>query len=323
MILVCLNRKTLEIQEITAANQALLSEALWIDLLSPSKEEEALVEQQCKLEIPTREEMGEIELSSRLYKESGTLYMTATMIAQADSPAPMLDPVSFMLTQQQLITIRYIEPKSFKLVVANFNKLDNTPHDAITVFIELLDATVDRLADILELVGRRMDEYSKTIFQNQTVSAAKLDYKILMQQMGANADLNTKVCESLITFNRLITFFSQMAALRIDENHLLRLGTQSKDISSLSDHAIFLSAKVNFLLDATLGMVSIEQNNIIKIFSVAAVIFLPPTLVASIYGMNFKGMPDLDWHYGYAYALGLILFAAWLPYRFFKHKKWL
>jgi magnesium transporter len=141
--------------------------------------------------------------------------------------------------------------------------------------------------------------------------------------MGANADLNTKVCESLVTFNRLIPFFSQMAGSRINDERLQRLGTLGKDINSLSDHAIFLSSKVNFLLDATLGMVNIEQNNIIKIFSVAAVIFLPPTLVASIYGMNFHIMPELEWHYGYVYALGMILLAAWLPYKYFKHKKWL
>jgi magnesium transporter len=322
MILVCLTQETLQIQEINADNHALLKDAIWIDLISPSKEEEKLVEKYFKQNIPTREEMDEIELSSRLYKEGGTLFMTAAMLAQADSPKPQLDPVTFVLTQQQLITIRYIEPRAFKLVVAHFNKLDDAPHDAVTLFIELLDATVDRLADILEVVGRRMDDYSKTIFQSDNVGE-KLDYRLLMQQMGANADLNTKVCESLVTFNRLIPFFSQMAGSRINDERLQRLGTLGKDINSLSDHAIFLSSKVNFLLDATLGMVNIEQNNIIKIFSVAAVIFLPPTLVASIYGMNFHIMPELEWHYGYVYALGMILLAAWLPYKYFKHKKWL
>jgi magnesium transporter len=323
MLVAYLNQKKFNPQEITIENQALLKEAIWIDLLSPSKEEETLVEQCLGLDIPTREEMVEIELSSRLYKENDTIFMTATMIAQSDSPDPKLDPVTFVLTQQQLITIRYIEPQSFKIVLPRLQKLDTTHSDATALLIELLDATIDRLADTLELVGRHLDEYSKTIFRPQNDAAEKLDYRQLMQQIGANGDLNTKARESLVTFNRLITFFGQTAGSRIDNEGQLRLGILSKDIASLGDHANFLSTKINFLLDATLGMVNIEQNNIIKIFSVAAVIFLPPTLIASIYGMNFQFIPELTWKYGYLLSIGLILLAAWLPYKYFKHRKWL
>lgn len=323
MITAFLDLKMLEPHEITANNQALLKEAIWIDLLSPSKEEEAQVEQCLGLSIPTREEMVEIEFSSRLYRENGTLFMTATMIAQSDSPDPKLDPVTFVLTQQQLITIRYIEPQSFKIVTSHLKKLDTTHCDATVLLIELLDATVDRLADMLELVGHRLDEYSKTIFRPPNDATVKLDYRQLMQQIGANGDLNTKARESLVSFDRLITFFGQTAGSRIDNEGQLRLATLSKDISSLGDHANFLSTKVNFLLDGTLGMVSIEQNNIIKIVSVAAVIFLPPTLVASIYGMNFHFMPELSWKYGYLLSVGLIVLVAWLPYKYFKHRKWL
>lgn len=323
MLVAYLNQKKFNHQEITTENQSLLKEAIWIDLLSPSKEEEIQVEQCFGLEIPTREEMVEIELSSRLYKENGAAFMTATMIAQSDSPDPKLDPVTFVLTQQQLITIRYIEPQSFKIASSHLKKLDAMHNDPSAFLIELLDATIDRLADILELVGRRLDEYSKTIFRPQSNAAEKLDYQQLMQQLGATGDLNTKARESLVTFNRLTAFFMQTTGSQIDNEGQLRLATLSKDIASLSDHANFLSTKVNFLLDATLGMVSIEQNNIIKIFSVAAVIFLPPTLIASIYGMNFHFMPELSWKYGYLLAIGLILLAAWLPYKYFKHRKWL
>ena len=193
----------------------------------------------------------------------------------------------------------------------------------MTLLIELLDVTVDRLADILELVGARLEEYSKIIFQPQDNTTAKLNYQKLMQEIGANGDLNTKARESLVTFNRLISFLAQTAGSRVDTEGQLRLATLGKDIVSLSDHANFVSSKINFLLDATLGMVSIEQNNIIKIFSVAAVIFLPPTLVASIYGMNFQFMPELMWKYGYIYSIGMIIIAAWLPYKYFKHRKWL
>ena len=322
-MLAYLNKKMIEPQIIAIENQASLEHSIWIDLFSPSKAEEDQVEQYIGHNIPSRAEMVEIEFSSRLYKENDALFMTAMMLAQSDSPDPKLDPVTFVLTQNHLITIRYIESQSFKLFISKVKKVDFIHRDAVTLLIELLDATVDRLADILELVGSRLDHYSKTIFRSENNTTEKLNYQQLMQQIGANGDLNTKARESLVTFNRLISFFGQTAHSIIDKEGKLRLATLSTDVASLSDHANFLSTKVNFLLDATLGMVNIEQNNIIKIFSVAAVIFLPPTLVASIYGMNFQYMPELSWKYGYLLSIGLILTAAWLPYKYFKHRKWL
>lgn len=318
-----LDRKIIDLQISTIENPVSLKDSIWVDLSSPSKAEEEQVEQYMGQNIPTRAEMVEIELSSRLYKENDTLFMTALILAQSDSPDPKLDPVTFVLTQNQLITIRYVDSQSFKLFISKVKKIDFTHRNAVALLIELLDATVDRLADILELVGSRLDSYSKLIFRPQNNTTEKLDYQQLMQQIGANGDLNTKARESLVTFNRLISFFGQTAHSRVDKEGKLRLATLSTDVASLSDHAHFLSTKVNFLLDATLGMVSIEQNNIIKIFSVAAVIFLPPTLVASIYGMNFHFMPELSWRYGYLISIGLILTAAWLPYKYFKYRKWL
>jgi magnesium transporter len=322
MLIAYLERETLTPQQITAENHGLLKEAIWIDLLAPTLEEEQMLEHYLNLAVPTRDEMIEIELSSRLYKENGTLFMTAAMIAHSNSPDPTLDPISFLLTQNQIITLRYIEPQSFNIVIAHLKKRHDSI-DAVTLFVDLLDAAVDRLADTLELVGRRLDDYSKIIFRTPDASTAKLNYQHLMQQIGANGDLNTKVRESLVTFNRLITFFSQAISTRLDNEGQLRVISLGKDTISLSDHANFLSTKVNFLLDATLGMVNIEQNNIIKIFSVAAVIFLPPTLIASIYGMNFQVIPELSWKYGYVFALIMMLLAAWLPFKYFKYRKWL
>lgn len=322
MIVTYLDQKKLVAEEITADNIELLKIAIWIDLITPSKEEEKQLETILDIEIPTREEMREIELSSRLYKEDDTLFMTASMVAESDTPDPKLDSVTFILTKKQLITIRYVEPQSFKMVRAHLKKIRKAHCHATDLLIELLDATVDRLADILELVSARLEENSRTIFQPAN-NSEKLDYRLLLQKIGGNADLSSKARESLVSFNRLITFFGQSAGQKIDDEAQLRLVTISKDISSVSDHAIFIATKVNFLLDATLGMVNIEQNNIIKIFSVAAVIFLPPTLIASIYGMNFHFMPELSWKYGYILAIVLILIAAWLPYKYFKYRKWL
>ncbi|MDR3491114.1 MAG: magnesium/cobalt transporter CorA [Gammaproteobacteria bacterium] len=299
--------------------------ALWIDLLSPTKQEENELEKSLGLKIPTREEMSEIELSSRLYKEDDTLFMTATMLAQSDSNEPKYDAVTFILTEKQLITIRYIEPQAFRLFISHVRKKLQTYTQPASLLIECLDATVDRLADILEIIGHRLDTYSKVIFDPsyEVDPTKKLDYQQLLQQTGANGDLNSKTRESLVSFNRLITYLIQNIGNKLDSDAHQHLTTLSKDISSLSDHANFLSSKINFLLDATLGMVSIEQNKIIKIFSVAAVIFLPPTLIASIYGMNFHFMPELSWKGGYFFAIFLMLLSAWLPYKYFKRRKWL
>jgi magnesium transporter len=308
-----------ESQLIDEQNIALINEAVWLDLINPSPNEEEMLEKILELNIPTRDEMREIELSSRLYKNNDTFFMTATMIAQSDSLDPTQDAVTFVLTKQKLITIRYIEPQAFTSFIANLSNLNVSPTQLL---IELLEATVDRLADILEAVSHRLDSQSKTIFQ--TASTNQIDYKAFMQKIGLNADLNSKIGESLLTFNRLITFFAQSEESNT-KNHKnpLQISTLAKDISALSDHANFLSNKVAFLLDATLGMINIEQNAIIKIFSVAAVIFLPPTLIASIYGMNFHNMPELSWKYGYSFAGILMIFASWLPYKYFKYRKWL
>lgn len=323
MLVAYLYEKTIEPHVISVDNQQLLKEAIWIDLLSPSLEEEHLVEHVLGFDIPTREDMIEIELSSRLYRDDDRLVMTATMIGSGESPDPILDPVTFILTAKQLITIRYIQPSSFKILSANLHKHEIVDCEAIVIFFDLLDAIIDRLADTLEFVGHGLDQFSKNIFRPVTEDANKLNYRMLMQQIGATGDLNTKARESLMTFSRLTIFFRHMEYLKIDGDKQFRLTTLHEDIESLSDHANFLSTKINFLLDATLGMVNIEQNNIIKIFSVAAVIFLPPTLVASIYGMNFHFMPELTWKYGYLFSLGLMISAAWLPYKYFKYRKWL
>jgi magnesium transporter len=321
MLIAYLYRTALEPHEITVENQALLKEAIWIDLFSPTKSEESLVEHTFDINLPTRKKMSEIESSSRLYTDDDAVFMTAITIAQLDSPHPNLDPVTFVLTPQILITLRYVRSHSFKVFSNHLKKLDAAHRNAGTLLIELLDATIDYLADILELVGSRLDEYSKDIFQPNL--SRKFDYRQFMQHIGEDSDLNTKARESLTSLNRLLSFFEQTAGTKLDSDGFIRLTALKRDIDSLSDHAHFLSTKVNFLLDATLGMISIEQNNIIKIFSVAAVIFLPPTLVASIYGMNFWYIPELSWKYGYLFSIGLIIAAAWLPYKYFKYKKWL
>lgn len=310
---------------ITKENENLIAGALWIDLLNPTRKEEKLIETLLNLNVPTKKEMKGIEPSSRLYIEDNILYMTATMVAKSKSPEPKADAVTFILTEKQLVTVRYIEPHSFKLFISRLSRSKQKEHNAEKLLIGLLESTTDRLADILENVSHAFDKISQLIFRpNETnESANKINYKQVLQTIGANGDLGTKVRESLVSFIRLVSFLEQTCGLNLDPDIRSRLTTVNKDFTALSDYAGFISTKVNFLVDATLGMVNIEQNNIIKIFSVAAVIFLPPTLIASIYGMNFRFMPELHWYVGYPISLGLMVLSAWLPYRYFKQRKWL
>ncbi|KTD39168.1 magnesium and cobalt transport protein CorA [Legionella nautarum] len=325
MITAYLNEGTLKTYEIREDNLSLLKDAVWIDLLHPTRAEKLELEKLLCLKIPTREEMIEIELSSRLYKYKDALFMTASMIAKSSSRDPKQDVVTFILTKKQLVTIRYIEPQAFKLLISQLNSSDLNHNHAAMVLIELLEATIDRLADILEIVGHNLEECSKLIFRPDlsSLEEKKPNYQFLIQKIGTNADLNTKARECLVTFSRLIPFFGQSVGTDLDTKGHTRLATLSKDIGALSDHASFISTKVNFLLDATLGMINIEQNAIIKIFSVAAVIFLPPTLIASVYGMNFRFMPELSFKWGYFLAIGMMFISALVPYKYFKRKKWL
>lgn len=310
--------------EISSNNTHLLSQAVWLDLFCPEKNEEDWVEDWLKSDIPTREDMREIESSSRLYKENNILYMTAIMIANSDTPNPIQDPVTFILTASQLITIRYITPQSFKLFVLRIQKSGIEFHQALPLLLEFLDIIIDRLADLMELLSHGLEECSQIIFYSQNNPASpKLNYQELLQKIGSNGEINSKARESLVTLNRLITFLGQKSQIKLEDQQLEIIHSLLEDIKSLNDHANFLSVKINFLLDATLGMINIEQNNIIKIFSIAAVIFLPPTLIASIYGMNFQFMPELSWKWGYPFAILILLISAWLPYKYFKIKKWL
>lgn len=315
----------IEVVEISDQNQARLKEALWIDLLSPTKEEEKLVENQLNFNVLTKQEMVEIEPSSRLFKEDGALFMTATMLAKSESSEPKTDAVTFIITDKRLMTVRYINPLAFNLFISRLPKLDVNEYQPEKLFLWLLESTTERLAEILANVSLKYDALSQMIFHTKEgeQKSSGTNYKVLLQDIGSNGDLETRARESLVSFNRLISFFEETSNNRLDAEFQSRLKIISRDINALSDYASFMSNKKTFLLDTTLGMVNIEQNNIIKIFSVAAVIFLPPTLIASIYGMNFQHMPELHWYVGYPMAVVFMILSSWLPFRYFKKKKWL
>ena len=298
--------------------------AVWFDLVTPTLPEDKLLERTIGIAIPTREEMQEIEVSSRLYVENGTRYMTATLMCQSDTATPRTTPVTFILAGHKLITVRYDEPKPFALIS---NKLARTCSPTIageTIMMELLDAVIDRAADILERAGAEIDRVSHDIFEPEGRRVDRtITYRFILKTIGRKGDLTSKVRESLVSIGRLVLFLANEAdAMKWPKEMRAQLKSMQRDVQSLSDHATYLANKVTFLLDAMLGVMSVEQNNIIKIFSIAAVVLLPPTLVATVYGMNFKNMPELQWTYGYPLALLLMVLAAVLPYYFFKWKRW-
>ncbi len=302
------------------------ADVVWIDLLNPNKEEEATVEAWLGVGIPTREEMEEIEISSRLYSENGAYVMTATLPAHTDGDRPQMLPVTFVLAGSRLITVRYHEPRAFQTFPLRAEKADTGCTSGDTILVSLLEAIVDRLADVLERASREVVDISQDIFHSTEKKASKRDrdFQELLRRIGGKEDLVSKIQDSLLTLQRLSGFLANVVTQDMAGKALrARVKTILRDVVSLSDHASFQSQKITFLLDATLGMINIEQHAIIKIVSVAAVVFLPPTLVASVYGMNFDVMPELKWLLGYPFALGLMVVSAVLPFWFFRRKGWL
>lgn len=297
---------------------------IWYDLVNPSPEEEQRLEERLGVDLPTREEMQEIEISSRLYLEGAAIFMTANVLAGTDTPEPELAPVTFVLVEGNLVTIRYHEPRAFATLLQRIERHALVCDTAEKVLMTLLEAVVDRVADILEREGAALDLVAKSIFRRGPGKKRGVDLAEVLEVIGRHGELNSKIQESLITLDRIAGFLGQVALGNATSKSMrAQIKTLTRDARSLSDHAGFQAQKITFLLDATLGLVNIEQNGIIKIFSVAAVVFLPPTLVASIYGMNFAYMPELAWQLGYPWALGLMVLSAVLPYLLFKRKGWL
>ncbi len=305
--------------------EAIAEGALWFDLFAPTPEEEDAVGRLLAVALPTREDRIEIEVSSRLYVEEDALFMTALVPSQADTDRPLMAPVTFVLAAGALVTIRDHDPRAFGTFARRAERTAVGCSDGPSTLLGLLDEIVDRLADVLERVVREIDGLSARVFDDKGAAQRKgRGYLSVLQEIGRKGDLASNIRDSLLTLERLASFLGGHArarpSLKAHRDAIRSLGT---DTRALSDHADFLGQKINFLLDATLGLIQIEQNGIIKIFSVVAVVFLPPTLVASIYGMNFEVMPELAWPWGYPFAIGVMILSAILPYLFFKRQGWL
>ena len=308
-----------------ASGDAPLSTALWIDLFNPTVEEIRAAESILGIELPSRQEAEEIETSSRLYADKGTLVMIATVLVRTSSPQPSMTPITFAFQKERLVTMRFDDPTPFTTFPKRLRKSTEPYDTAQRMLMGILDEIIDRAADMLETVGADLNRISDIVFSEAAAGPGRkgTDLNAILTRLGQNGLRAANTRESMVSLTRLIAFFPEAGRVcngEVLEEHWKGVGA---DIASLTDHATFLSNKVNFFLDATLGRINSEQNSIIKIFSVLAVVFLPPTMIASIYGMNFEHMPELKWVSGYPMSLLVMLAAAVIPYYLFKRKGWL
>jgi magnesium transporter len=292
-------------------------DAAWIDLIQPSREEELLVERDLGLCIPTGDEMRELEPSSRLYQEGGATFMTIMVLVNADSPHPESGPVTFVLAGSRLITVRYIEPHSFAVFTAQAARQASLCPEGATTLLNLIDAIVNRASSILERTATEMDRLSRDVF-----SPEPTDFNAALTQLGRAQGINADIRESLVSLARLLSYATLAEQMSSVPARSQRLTELSRDVNFLLDQASFETGNVSFLMEATLGFINNTQNNVIKALTVAGAAFLPPTLLASIWGMNFEHMPELDEVWGYPAALFLIVMTGVAPLLWFKKRGW-
>ena len=303
--------------------------AAWVDLNQPSPDEDRLAERFLRVTIPSREETEEIEFSSRFYSEDGGVFMTASLLTGVDMGKPTLTPFTIIVTDERIATIRYDDLRAVRQFVSRASKpgagLTTTP----AIFVGLIEAIIDRTADVLERISKDVDGINQSVFaRRQDISRQNVQsgraLEALIGAIGVQGDLAAKARESLNSLERLV----QYAGLALPATHSKgstrsRMKLAGRDIKSLEDHVDFLSYKITFLLDATLGLINVQQNEVIRILTVATTVFFPPTLLGTMWGMNFKMMPELSWPLGYPFAIFLMLASAALPYLYFKRRGWL
>jgi len=292
-------------------------DVVWIDLLKPTREEELAVEAALGVDMPTREEMAALEPSSRLYQEGGATFMTATLLARSHENKPFGTPVTFVLAKGLLVTLRYEELRSF--TVFSGRALEEEKTNGAETLLGLLDAVIERLAQVLDDTGHSVEDASSAIFDRPPAG----NFRPLMTSLAQAQSVTALARGSLVSVGRLLGFAALAHDIATQPACRAHLDTLKQDTQSLTEHSSHQSAHVAFLLDAALGLINIEQNGIIKFFSVVAVVFMPPTLVASIYGMNFDVMPELHWTLGYPLAIVMMLVAGILPVLWFKRRGWL
>ena len=317
------------------------AEGVWFDLLDATDAERELAGRLTGLRVPAREEIAEIETSSRLQREGDALHLSTPIVTRPDDGAPpVVTPLGLVLSPRHLLTVRYSALGSFDSVAGRLASglPDTAASDATSgaparapsstdVFLGLMEAMVDRAADILEHVGAELNTLSQMIFhaEHRSGRGGRSDavLRTVLRRIGRAGDLVSHLRDSLLGLGRIAAYVAEAHLPWSPPDLHARCASVRADIASLSDYDAQLTGKVQFLLDATLGFLNIEQNAGIKVLTVVSLVGIPPTLIASIYGMNFKDMPELNWAYGYPYALALIVLSVAGPLALFRWRGWL
>src|SRR5271166_4048179 len=311
----------------TSSSPSLPRHIIWIDLISPTNEEKSFVETRTNVRIPSIDSLSEIESSSRLSVDHETIYLSVPAVAQGDTADAYLSPAGFILTQNVLITIRFSPLSTFDIVAERVSRDETTPQSAVGVFVSLLEAMVDRGADVLERLGAELNKVSRSVFrgdpaQPRRVARSNDALRRALTAVGATGDRLALARDALLGIGRIAPFVLSLRKDWIIPEFEARLEAAVKDVVSLNDYEGHLSNKVQFLLDAILGFISVQQNDIFKVLTIVSVVGIPPTLVAGIYGMNFKYMPELNWIAGYPFGLAMIAMSAVIPLLWFKWRGW-
>lgn len=298
---------------------------LWIDLLDPTEAEIAQVEAKWNLRVPTRAQMEEIESSSRLHAADHTLYLTMPVIAHEGEPEPT--PLGFVLNPERLLTVRFTRLFGFETAIQRFEK-EGYATTGPQVFAMLMEGMTDYGADALEQISAQLNGVSRRVFRNyaskrqSSIARSNRALREVLVAVGGCGERLSQIRDSLLGLQRIIPYAMDKGKDWIEADVQARLKTAATDLQSISDFEIHLSNKVQFLLDAVLGFINTEQNDIFKVLTIVSVVGIPPTLIASMYGMNFHNQPEYSWAYGYQWGLGLIFLSTVLPMAWFKWRGW-
>jgi magnesium transporter len=304
-----------------------LKQSVWIDLQDATPDEIDRVQHATGLNVPSEADVSEIETSSRLASRDGTLYLSMPLV-RVDTDGPRTVSAGFVVARERLITVRFAPNRIFETYAEHLPR-GSTPHEAgAHIFIGLLEAIVDRQADALEQVRADLDVISHNIFamgvmQEGGRKQEDATLRRTLGQLGHIGDLISHVRDTQVGAARIVPYVEAMTAKWLPKELAPRLVTLRQDIASVSDFDTHLNDKLQFMLDATLGFINIAQNNVMKVMAIASVVGIPPVLIAGIYGMNFKNIPEYDWAWGYAWGWGLIILTTLIPLGIFRWRKWI
>jgi magnesium transporter len=287
---------------------------VWVDLNFPSVDEKVFIEKLLKIDLQSSQYAEEIELSSRYTEYEDLIAINSNFMTLKDGLYNN-EPVSFFLKNQLLISYRNADLRSFSDTVKKFKVNTNYFADGILILISLFEARIDLDADLLEELGRQISDISKIL---RIENNLEVDVLLRISALQENTMI---IRENIIDNQRVVS--SMLRSDNIPDNQSNKLRILIKDISSLLDHTTFNFERLEYLQNTFMGLVDLEQNKVVKIFTIVTVIFLPPTLISSIYGMNFKYIPELEWTGGYPFAILLMILSSLLTFFVFKRNKWL